>query len=231
MTDNPKVQHFSDLLCIWAHISDIRLERLAERYAGRVGFDIHFCSVFPDARTKIEAAWAGRGGGQAFRAHLRKVAGRFDHIQLHENFGLGVMPASSTGPHLFVKAARLVEEANAAVAGLPLVERRHYRLITALRRVLFEQARDIGLWKVQCECAEALGFDIGAVEARLHSGEAAAMLDRDMALAQKLHVTGSPTFVMNEGRQVLYGNVGYRLLEANVEELLHVPGPGEASWC
>jgi hypothetical protein len=35
---------------------------------------------------------------------------------------------------------------------------------------------------------------------------------------------------MNDGRQKLFGNVGYRLLEANVQELLRTPA-GEASWC
>jgi len=33
------------------------------------------------------------------------------------------------------------------------------------------------------------------------------------------------------GHQLLYGNVGYRLIEANVRELLHNPEAGEASWC
>ncbi len=36
---------------------------------------------------------------------------------------------------------------------------------------------------------------------------------------------------MNHGRQKLFGNVGYRLLEANVEELLRGASPSEASWC
>jgi hypothetical protein len=35
---------------------------------------------------------------------------------------------------------------------------------------------------------------------------------------------------MNGGRQILYGNVGYRILNANVEELLKHPEQ-EASWC
>jgi hypothetical protein len=34
----------------------------------------------------------------------------------------------------------------------------------------------------------------------------------------------------NEGRQRLNGNVGYRVLEANIRELLNHPA-GEQSWC
>ena len=36
---------------------------------------------------------------------------------------------------------------------------------------------------------------------------------------------------MNEGRQRLFGNVGYRVLEANVNELLRNDAAGVASWC
>jgi len=55
-------------------------------------------------------------------------------------------------------------------------------------------------------------------------------LSNDLRSAHELGVKGSPTWVLNEGRQVLYGNVGYRILSANIEELLKNPG-SEASWC
>ena len=35
---------------------------------------------------------------------------------------------------------------------------------------------------------------------------------------------------LDGGRQTLFGNVGYRVISANIEELLHQPS-GEASWC
>ena len=40
----------------------------------------------------------------------------------------------------------------------------------------------------------------------------------------------SPSLVLNEGRQHLNGNVGYRLIEANVHELLCNPDE-EMNWC
>jgi predicted DsbA family dithiol-disulfide isomerase len=48
---------------------------------------------------------------------------------------------------------------------------------------------------------------------------------------EQLHITGSPTIVLNEGRQKLYGNVGYGVIEANIKELLKSPDAGAASWC
>jgi hypothetical protein len=35
---------------------------------------------------------------------------------------------------------------------------------------------------------------------------------------------------MDGGRQILYGNVGYRVLHSNIEQLLKHP-QDEASWC
>ena len=65
----------------------------------------------------------------------------------------------------------------------------------------------------------------------IESGEAHAALHIDFEAKDRYHVPGSPTLVLNEGRQRLYGNVGYRVIEANVHELLRDPRSGEASWC
>jgi predicted DsbA family dithiol-disulfide isomerase len=53
----------------------------------------------------------------------------------------------------------------------------------------------------------------------------------DQRDADKMKIEGSPSFVLSEGRQKLYGNVGFRIIEANIEELLRGPHADEASWC
>ena len=75
------------------------------------------------------------------------------------------------------------------------------------------------------------GADLADVHARLDCGEAHAALSTDYQEAQALGVKGSPSLVLNEGRQTLYGNVGYRIIEANIEGLLREPAAGAASWC
>jgi hypothetical protein len=42
---------------------------------------------------------------------------------------------------------------------------------------------------------------------------------------------GSPSLVLNEERQKLYGNVGFRVMQANIQELIRTPHADEASWC
>ena len=65
----------------------------------------------------------------------------------------------------------------------------------------------------------------------IKSGRAHAALATDYKEAENSGVQGSPTFILNEGRQKLFGNVGYRIIEANIEELLRQPSADQASWC
>jgi hypothetical protein len=46
----------------------------------------------------------------------------------------------------------------------------------------------------------------------------------------KISVRASPTMTFNDDRQILSGNVGYRVLEANVRELSRSPN-NQQSWC
>ena len=55
-------------------------------------------------------------------------------------------------------------------------------------------------------------------------------LATDLERVAQLGVRASPTLDFNEGRQRLTGNVGYRILEANIQELLRTPA-GQQSWC
>ena len=83
---------------------------------------------------------------------------------------------------------------------------------------------------MQFEIAEKLGLSVAAIQAQIDSSEAYAQLSEDFDLVKEHTVTVSPTLIFNEGRQRLNGNVGYRVIEANIRELLHNPLE-EQSWC
>ena len=83
---------------------------------------------------------------------------------------------------------------------------------------------------MQFKIAEELGIDITLIQAQIDSGEAYALLSKDFDLIKEHQVTVSPTLIFNEGRQRLNGNVGYRVIEANIRELLNNP-TNEQSWC
>lgn len=71
---------------------------------------------------------------------------------------------------------------------------------------------------------------VDLLQARIYDGSAIAALMNDYQICKLQTIKGSPSYVIDGGRQVLYGNVGYRMLHANIEELAKNP-PEEASWC
>ena len=233
-----KVYYLSDVLCIWAYASQARVEEARRQFGDRIEIDSRFCSVFPDARSKITETWKNRGGFEGFNAHLQEVSTRFPHVRVHERIWLDARPRSSTSAHLFLKAVQVDEEAGTgAPDGAPdstpddTAGDTFERACWAVRAAFFEQCRDISDRNVQREIAQDLGLDCNSIDDRIRSSEAMARLDADHKFCELHSVRGSPTFLMNDARQKLYGNVGYRLIEANIQELLRSPGANQASWC
>ena len=225
-----RISYFTDVLCIWAYVAQARVDEVQRTFAGDVHFDYRFCSVFGDVAGKIGTGWRDRGAFGGYNAHVLGVAGRFPEIKVHPEVWLKVQPASSASPQLFLAALADVEGGkglSVSDGGSTLFE----RVTLAFRRGFFRDCLDIGRWDVQCSIAEALGVDIDAIEESIHEGRAFARLSADYQDADKMRIEGSPTFILNEGRQKLYGNVGFRIIEANIKELLREPSGTQASWC
>ena len=228
-----RISYYSDVLCIWAYAAQRRLEQLVQKFGDEISIDAHFCSVFPDAWGKIEDKWKARGGFEGFNRHTNKVAQKFSHIEVHKRLWLETRPRTSASAHLFLKAIEIIEcdGYGSDSTPQPYLDRVSTRAAWEVRRAFFASAKDISDWKVHNEIADRLGIDYGLVDEKIRSSEAVAQLAVDYNLSQKHGVEGSPMFIMNDGRQKLFGNVGYRLIEANVQELLRGASEEEASWC
>lgn len=221
-----RISYFSDVLCVWAYIAQIRLDELETNFQDKISIDYHFVPIFGNAREKLENRWRDKGGLQAYSNHVQEVAKKFDHITVHPGVWAEVTPASSTSCHLFLHAIRLLE-IKGMISGRDGV---FEKAIWAFREAFFTKLANVSDRKVQFEIAEKLGLPIAAIQDQIDSGEAYAQLSKDFELVKDHTVTVSPTLIFNEGRQRLNGNVGYRVIEANMRELLHNP-PDEQSWC
>ena len=158
------------------------------------------------------------------------MAERYPHIDVTPTLWQDARPRTSATAHLFVKAIDLVERDQTGEVGA-YPDRLSTRAAWEIRRAFFAAGRDISDWQVLAEIVEQIGVDYDAVESKIRTSEAVARLVVDADLSRASGVAVSPTLIMNDGRQKLHGNVGYRLIEANVQELLRRPGAGEASWC
>jgi predicted DsbA family dithiol-disulfide isomerase len=212
-----KIVHFSDVLCVWAYIGQASLFKLVKKFGDRIEVEEHFCSIFPDTQTKINKAWHDRGGFSGYADHVKTVAKGFENVSIHDDVWSKVRPKSSASPHLFIKAIELLEYE--ATEGT-FFNRLSNRAAKELRTAFFVEAQDISNWAVQRAIGEKIGIVFDEILKKIETGEAIAKLAADYELAQSLRVQGSPTYIFSEGRQILFGNINYNILEANVSELL-----------
>lgn len=220
-----QVTCFSDVLCVWAYVSQVRIDELLRSFPDRVEVQTRWFHVFGNVPGKLDAGWKDRGGAAGYAAHVRGVVERFGHVPLHPEAWLRATPNSSMPAHLWLCAARLLEAQGEAAPGAQA------RLAWALREAFFRDAVDIADQAVLRRVARGCGLAAEAVERVLGNGGAHAALAEDLGLARQHAIEASPTLLFNEGRQRLTGNVGYRIIEANVRELLDGGAPGQWSWC
>lgn len=228
-----RISYVSDVLCIWAYVAEARLDQLRRDFGESIELSYHFIPIFGATRYRIAEGWKQRGGYQAFGDHVRKVAQDFPHVSVHERVWGGVAPTTSSSAHEVLHAVKLLAaegfvdpKPQQDFQGRTLFEEATWRV----RCAFFEQARDISDRAVLLELVEQMRIPLASVEAKLDSGEAMAELCHDIELRDKHKIEGSPTFSLNQGRQKLYGNVGYRVVSANLRELLEKQGE-QASWC
>lgn len=215
------VDYYTDVLCIWAYAAIPRLEELHRNFPEQVEIRLRHIPIFGTAHQRIVGTQQEEIAFQVFHAHLEDVAKAWPHVQLHAAAWNEVRPRTSLSAHLYLKAAQ--------AQGLDFLGLFH--LDCRIRQAFFAEGRNIGRREVLDELVVDCGLDPAGIQEQIDSGQAGAGLCLDLKDKEEQAVPGSPTLVLNEGRQRLYGNVGYRVIEANVRELLHNPAAGEASWC
>ncbi|MEA3410481.1 MAG: DsbA family protein [Pseudomonadota bacterium] len=229
-----RIEIFSDILCVWAYFAQARLDQLKRDFGDRVDLHHRYISVYGDSGHRIGEDWREKGGHERLNRHLRRLSRHRDYVDLHPEVWLRSAPPSSEPAHLYIKAAQRLEEEgplpNArsdAAAGRRISEAYAWRL----RCAFFAAAEDVADVSVLRRVATDIGLPVDALQKLVDRGQAHAALQGDRDAEQEYRVSGSPTLVFNEGRQKLYGNVGYRIIEANIRELLRNAHHGEASWC
>jgi len=213
------IDYFSDVLCIWAWIAQRRITELEVHWGDKIAFRYHYLNLFGDTAARMEQHWVDRGGYEGFGRHVLAVAEPYEAAPVNSMVWHQVRPLTSANSHLVLKAAELIGGVNESA-----------KLAAALRKAFFVDATDIGKIAAVMGIAGDCGFCCNQLTELIDGGQAMAGLMTDYKKAEDQGVKGSPTWVMNAGRQVLYGNVGYRVLSANIEEILKKPQQ-EASWC
>jgi len=218
MTQPLAIDYYTDILCIWAWIAQRRTEELEAAWGDKIDLRHRYVNVFGDTQTRIGDGWAKKGGFAGFGEHVFESAEPYDNAPVNPAIWSKVRPKTSANAHLVLSAAA---EQSTDVAN---------DLAAKIRHAFFVDARDVGDLAVLFEIASENDVDSDRIRAAISDGDAAALLMRDYQAAASANIAGSPSWVLNEGRQKLYGNIGYHVLNANVEGLFE-GHTSDASWC
>ncbi len=219
MTTPIVIDYYSDILCVWAWIAQRRNEELNDKLLGKIEWRYHYLDIFGDASNKIPNQWQDKRGFTGFSNHIQKAAAPYPDAPINTELWKSVRPNSSANPHLVLKGIELTLGAKVSI-----------ELALLFRQAFFIDGKDISHLAVLFGLIEKAGYSVDEVKKSIDDGSAIAALMADYQQAKLLSLKGSPTYIIDNGRQVLYGNVGYRVLLANIEEQLKTP-VNEASWC
>lgn len=218
------IDYFTDILCVWAYIAQARLNELHEEFGSSATVQSHYFPVFGHTHKKIETQWQNKGELQGYANHVQSVAKPFDHIQLNPELWLKNTPTSSLPAHLYLSAIKLLEKNGQCEIGTL------NKISWAFREAFFMHCMDISNTQTLSNILKAQAMPIEKIRAVIDSGAAFAVLSEDMKMAMEMNVKSSPTLIFNEDRQRLTGNVGYKIIQANIRELLNSPNK-QHSWC
>ena len=232
MTNSPvKISYFSDVLCVWAYVAQIRLETLKDKFKDKIEITPFHVTLFGNTDTRIAEGWKEKGGYQGFGQHVLDVCANFPHVEINPNVWKTCQPKSSGNSHLFLKAIQLlsqtIDEDARPSSELELLKEIEW----AVRLAFFRDVRDISDFEVLFEIADQFAVPKGLILKHLNDGSAMALFCSELAMRENYKLEGSPTYLLNDNRQKLFGNVGYKIMEANVAELLDDKSVEQASWC
>lgn len=211
------IEYYTDVLCVWAYFGQIKIDELQREFADRIEIRYKFISLFGNNEVRIAQGWDD-GGYAGYSKHVLQLATHFPHVVVHPEIWVRNIPASSMPIHLLLKAVQLLEARGelAHSQGQTLCAALAWQLRLGFFRDL-QNIADAGVYEAHLR---QLGIPLEKVEHVIANGEAFAALALDMEEQKNRMIEGSPTLIMNQGRQRLYGNVGYRAIAANVQELL-----------
>ena len=213
------IDYFSDILCVWAWIAQRRIEELNKQFEDQIELRHQYIDIFGNTERRIQTQWADKGMYEGFGKHIVEAAAPYDSAPINSKVWQITRPTTSANPHLILKAIQLNNDKQIAI-----------NFENTLRKAFFVDAIDISELEILFKLLQQEEIVLEEVQKTLNNGEALAALMADYQKAQEYGIKGSPSFVMNNGRQILFGNVGYRVLQVNIEELLKNPS-SQASWC
>lgn len=220
MSKKLQFSYWSDPLCIWAFVAQKKLETILEEHGMNLDVDYRIVPIFGSFPWRFrEGPWSSSGVDGRVEG-TRRVAAEHGYPEVTGEVWRLDTPASSWSPSLAIKAVTRLEREE----HLPRGSTASYQWL--LRKKFFVDNQNVCHRHMQLLVAEELGFERAALEEVMDCGLALADLWEDHHEKERLRLQGSPTFVFDGGRAMLYGNFSLGVLQATIGELLKGIRPG-----
>ena len=177
----------------------------------------------------MTSTWKDRGGYDGFNSHLREVAQRFSHIQVHPEIWLKTRPPTSASAHLFMKSVQRsldgVAEEDRHSSALKFGE-----VLSALRTAFFRDCRDICRRDIQCQIAGRSAL----ISRRLRGASTVEGICRPgFRLSRRRQDADrrKPKFCLKPGAREASSQRWVPPDPSKHSGTLRSPNPTEASWC
>ncbi|HCM47078.1 MAG TPA: disulfide bond formation protein DsbA [Colwellia sp.] len=203
------IDYYSDILCVWAWIAQRRIDELNNTLSNKIELRYHYLDVFGDASNKIPNQWAERGGYAGFAKHVIDSAAPYPDAPINADIWHKVRPNTSANAHLVLKAIELSYGKDKSI-----------EMALLIRQAFFIDGQDIAQLSLLFSLLERVDINYKLINKAIYDGSAMASLMADYQHAKTLSLKGSPSYIIDNGRQVLYGDVSYRVLLVNIEEHL-----------
>ena len=187
-TDKIHVAYFSDILCVWAYVSEIRLYELRKQLGNKITISYYFIPLFGCTDHRIGSGWKERGGYKGYAQHVRDVCRDFPHVEVGDAAWNATIPKSSATSHHFLKAVQLLEQ-KSLIPNQPDKQHDNHTLFEETARRIrlgfFRDGMNIADEAVLFDIAEQLELPVHMIEKHMRNGEAMAAMCRDVELGKQ----------------------------------------------
>lgn len=214
------ISYWTDPLCIWAFVAEAKVERITSEFGARIRLEHRVIPVFGSVPWRFShGPWKNEGVDGRVAA-TRRIAAEHGRPEITGEVWRRAAPTSSWAAGAALKAVF----AAAAHGEIAPDLAPGYQL--RMRERFFVAEENVCERRVQLAIAEELSIPRASIERRLDDGSALAGLWEDFNDKEHMKLLGSPSWVFDDGRAQLYGNVGWGVLRATVEELVRGAAPG-----
>ncbi|TDH39512.1 DsbA family oxidoreductase [Pseudohoeflea suaedae] len=213
MTAQPfTIDIVSDVMCPWCYIGKRRLDAALKDIGADIPLDVRWRPyqldpTLPkegkDRRAYLENKFGGPEAAERAYANVR-AAGAEENIPFH--FEQIEVSANTLDAHRLIRWA--------GSQGTDVQD----RMVDILFRMYFEDGRNIGDDAVLLEAAGEAGLDQKIVRELLESGADRDAVTQEIAMAQKMGVTGVPCFIL-DGKHALMGAQPAELIAKAIRQI------------